>query len=152
MIGKMAAKKKRVLPSKEKSGNQYRSAAEARFTDAHVLLRERRYLAALYLGGYTVEMMLKWALADAAGNTTKAVEYTGSQGHDFTLLLASGNFKNRLLSDPSILRAWNVVQGWTTAWRYETELPADFRAHPERKVKCWLDQVEILTEWLILRT
>lgn len=142
---------KHKVPSKEKSGNQYRSAAEARFTDAQVLLREGRYLAALYLGGYTVEMMLKWALADAAGDATKTVEYSGSHGHDFTMLLAASQFKNSLLSDRLILQSWNVLQDWTTAWRYETVLPSDFRKQPEKKVKCWLDHVEILTDWLILR-
>ena len=48
-------------------GTVFSAVAEVRLNDAKALLEMRRYAGAIYLGGYAIECLLKWAVTCRQG-------------------------------------------------------------------------------------
>ncbi len=144
-----------ILPVRDddgKTGEQFRAAALKRFAEANTLWRNRHWLGALYLGGYVVETMLKWALNDAIGQTHVPRHYGGREWHNLRWILENSNFHSALQKNAAALKCWSTVKDWDSNWRYESEVPVDFRSRAERRVADWLKCVEFLMHWLNSRT
>src|SRR2546429_9457310 len=57
------SKARKISPGATR-GTVFGKVAEVRLADAKALLDARRYAGAVYLGGYAIECLLKWAVTD----------------------------------------------------------------------------------------
>jgi HEPN domain-containing protein len=89
--------------------------AEERGTDANVLKREGRLLAAVYLAGYMVECRLKAFLQHRG----RRFPTSGREGHDLRGLWEAAGFRLQDISGNKHL----FLETWTTSLRYERRLP-----------------------------
>jgi HEPN domain-containing protein len=98
--------------------SELRQKARAQLTDAEVLLRSRRYDAAVYICGYAVEFALKARIC----RTLHWPEYLTVKGfesfktHDLEVLLLlsgrEGPVKSRAMPH------WSTVKSWKPEMRY----------------------------------
>jgi HEPN domain-containing protein len=106
------------------SRSELRKIARARFQDARVLFRGRRYDGAVYLCGYTVELALKARICTVLhwpGFPSTQAEFRGLQSfkvHELDMLL-------RLAGREAKIRAahsadWSVVAQWDPELRYQS--------------------------------
>jgi hypothetical protein len=100
-----------------------RTIARARIHDATVLLRGKRFDAAFYLCGYSVELGLKARICQALnwrGFPETANEFRNFQSlktHDLEVLLTFSGQEDRMKCEYADV--WSVVSGWNPAKRYQ---------------------------------
>lgn len=73
-ITRSMARKRRVSPGGTRA-TVFREVARIRRDDGAVLFEARRYRGALYLGGYAIECLLKWAATRRHGLTYLPAEH-----------------------------------------------------------------------------
>jgi hypothetical protein len=127
----------------------YRQAALARLAEAEYL--EEAYPAgAIYLGGYVVECMLKWAICQRHGviyledlpDQKLSERLTGARGHDLDYLLDASGLRPLLQLDKKLYKDFNKISFWNVALRYKPK-KGDVRAAIQ-----FLAKVCELRDWL----
>ncbi len=143
-----------ILPPRHsagKTGEQMAAASQKRLAEAYTLRTHKHWVGALYLGGYAIEMMLKWALNDAVGEVKIPRRYTTAQWHNLNWMMAHSPFLHVLQREPQAYTWWSTISEWDSNWRYESKLPSRFSSRPEKEVPEWLNCVKYLTVWLTAR-
>ena len=87
-----------------------------RFADARVLLRQKRYNGAVYLGGYVIECLLKAAICVQLRRDTLPGEY---RTHELEPLLRSSGLEAGLNADQKIRIRFARINAWTVSIRYQ---------------------------------
>ncbi|MHB8604825.1 MAG: DNA-binding protein [Thermoplasmatota archaeon] len=105
--------------------------SKERIHDAQVLFREKRYSAAFYLGGYSVECALKARIAKETRRhqfPDKDVAMKAYQ-HDLESLVGTAGlsalWQAELAANKQFKLYWNVVKGWKETSRYEFRKKAE---------------------------
>ena len=99
--------------------------AEAKLSDAKLLLTDRRSSNAYYLAGYAVELFLKAVLASRfLADTIPSKELVRDIfTHDLNKLLNLADLRQNLAqrqdADPEFRGRWEIVLKWNEASRYE---------------------------------
>lgn len=106
--------------------------AQAKLEDAEFLLTDKRYDAAYYLAGYTIELLLKAKVCQTLGidhffdePTLKSLRYPQTfKVHDVKqLLIFTGMYKElmaEVASNPTFMSSWSHVCEWNEEARYVT--------------------------------
>ncbi len=126
-----------------------RQAAIARLAEAEYL-KEAHPAGAIYLGGYVVECMLKWAICQRKGiiyfddlpDQQLADRLTSARGHDLNFLLDASGLRLFLESNKPLHKAFTRVSGWSVALRYKPT------AGDIRTAVRFLADVRTLRTWL----
>jgi len=87
--------------------------------DANALLKSHRYAGAIYLAGYAVECLLKWAVT-----SRKALVYLPEQLeiHDWDVLLIAGGLNIALTGDPELSGVFSdLSERWGPELRYSSK-------------------------------
>ncbi len=127
----------------------YRQAAIARLAEAEYL-KEAHPAGAIYLGGYVVECMLKWAICQRHGviylddlsDQKLSERLTGARGHDLEFLLDASGLRPLLESDDKLYPAFSQVLIWNVALRYNP------KAGDVETASQFLSKVHELRDWL----
>lgn len=110
--------------------NQFKRIAQTRLEDARALLAKKRYSAAYYLAGYSVECALKACIA----RQTKRYDFPPHHRivqdnywtHDLQKLLGQSGLSDlfhKEMDDQELWNNWNVAKGWSESARYEVQSP-----------------------------
>lgn len=110
--------------------------AERRRGDARVLLRNKRYDGAVYLGGYVVECMLKAAICQWIGEERLPERY---MTHDLNWLLQQA----ALVVEPYISKHWQDVAIWDVTARYSSQVIS------AQSARQFIDAMEVIRRWLL---
>jgi len=110
--------------------------AEKRRVDARVLLRNKRYDGAVYLGGYVIECMLKGAICQFIGEERLPERY---MTHELEWLCQQA----ALVIPPNLWHSWQEVAGWDVHVRYSSY---SVNAQDARE---FIDAMEVIREWLL---
>ncbi len=130
--------------------DQYKASLH-RMEDARVLFAGRRWRGAMYLAGYAVECRLKYKMMRqwkcfnleelgarlAAKGVVEAV-FT----HNLRQLLNISGGKDRLRDNNPTWRAFDLVNQWQPAWRYNPS-PAS-----RETAQLFLDAAQQVVEWV----
>jgi len=127
----------------------YRQAAIARLAEAE-FLKKAHPAGAIYLGGYVVECMLKWAICKRNGiiylddlpDQKLADRLTSARGHDLDFLLDVSGLKQLLKSNNRLYEAFAQVSAWNVTLRYDPQA-GNFRSAAE-----FLTAARLLRDWL----
>ena len=99
----------------------FKEAARARLEDAGVLLRERRYAGAIYLVGYAVECLLKWAITRRQQRIYLPTEF---EVHGLDTLLLEAGLAEALRRERTV---WDIFAALADSWgpelRYLAKAP-----------------------------
>jgi HEPN domain-containing protein len=87
-----------------------------RFADAKVLLRQKRYNGAVYLGGYVIECLLKAAVCVQLRRDTLPGEY---RTHELEPLLRSSGLEADLKADQRLASRFYTANIWCVDVRYQ---------------------------------
>lgn len=105
----------------------FRTLAELRAEEAHVLLKSRRRLGAYYLAGYAVECALKACIAKQRKRfefPPRRVAVEKMYSHDLDTLVdiagLKAQLKKEIAANPDFAANWNTVKDWTSESRYVT--------------------------------
>ena len=104
--------------------NELHILADARVTDAEVLLRAGRWGAAYYLLGYAVECALKACAAktfrehEVPERTVVNDFYTHRADKLLNISDAKAALRERLAASPALQANWNTVRDWSADARY----------------------------------
>ena len=134
--------------------SEQRKAAKHRFDDARTLFDQNRWRGAMYLGGYSVECLLKTklmlrhdchnlreleeALQDAGLLAAGTTIYT----HQLELLLRLAQGMDRLRQNQSLWKLFNIANLWMPAWRYNPDLSN------REDAEDFLEAVERVSHWI----
>ena len=105
------------------TASELRRVARARAQDAEILLNAKRYDAAFYICGYSVELALKARICRTLkwpGFPEGGQEFNGLQSvktHDLDVLLKFSGIETRVIEN--YFREWSAVLGWRPEWRYQ---------------------------------
>jgi len=127
----------------------YRQAALARLAEAEYL-EEAHPAGAIYLGGYVVECMLKWAICQRHGiiyledlpDPKLPERLTGARGHDLKFLFDASGLRPLLEPDSRLKKAYEQTLFWNVALRYNP------KAGNARDAIQFLASVRKLRDWL----
>jgi hypothetical protein len=95
----------------------FQKLAEARLLDSKALLKAKRYDAAYYVAGYTIECALKACIA----KRTRLYDFPPKESRDFyiheieTLLNLAGiakSFQQERTNDAILAQHWEIVKDW----------------------------------------
>lgn len=123
---------------------RFHLVALQRFEDAEILLQNGRTNGAMYLGGYTVECMLKALLLSSVpvGSQNALMKsFRGSIAHNYDWL--RNELRAKGIEFPAIVaRQLLIVNSWSTELRY---LAGTKKA---REVQVFLNAAAQLLEWV----
>jgi HEPN domain-containing protein len=111
-----------------------------RFVDARVLLKQKRYNGAVYLGGYIIECLLKAAICVQLRRDTLPGEY---RTHELGRLLRSSGLMQDLRSDAILLVRYSTVEEWNVEIRYRGA-----QCNVQEATK-FLDAVKEVQQWIL---
>ncbi len=95
------------------------AVANERLEDAEAILKERPdSVGSLYLAGYAIECSLKALLQKKSISSPRH----GSEGHNLRSLWKASRLRLFELKDRTGAQTF-FLQEWTTAWRYERNIP-----------------------------
>jgi len=132
-----------ALPRALEARPFYQSAWQ-RLEDARYLLDVKRTTGAIYLAGYAVECMLKaLVLAATPPGRRRAVvdSFRGAKAHDFEWLRALYLRAGGAPLTPAVVRAFGVVNRWSTVLRYQA------RAAKWAEAQLFFGAVHQITDW-----
>jgi len=129
--------------------NVYRQAALARLAEAEYL-KKAHPAGAIYLGGYVVECMLKWAICKRKGiiylddlpDQKLTDRLTSARGHNLDFLLDTSGLRPLLESDHELEEMFNQMAVWSVTLRYNPQ------TGDRRKAFRFLAGVHELRSWL----
>jgi hypothetical protein len=129
-------------------------ASQRRRDDAQVLLNAARWRGAMYLGGYSVECLLKSRLMkkfecrtlreldeelkDRGLIAAEATMYT----HQFESLLRVTGHLDRLRKDLTLWPSFAIVNRWVPAWRYDPDLSK------REEAEDFFEALDRITSWI----
>ncbi|MCH8290992.1 HEPN domain-containing protein [Candidatus Poribacteria bacterium] len=116
--------------------------ANERLRDANVLLKQKRYNGAVYLGGYVIECMLKAAICVYLSRNDLPAIY---QIHDLDELMDSSGLLPSLQIDRKMSSHFLTIEGWCVGIRY---LGKRFKAS---EAKHFLDAVKEIRQWILTK-
>lgn len=131
------------LPAPRDARRFYR-VAKQRLDDALFLLDGKRTNAAIYLGGYAVECILKALIVvtTPTDRRTEIVEsFRGARAHSLDWLRDEYRQRGGPGFPPTIAQAFQRVRTWGTHWRYE---PGGI---PLRDAQAFLKATDELLQW-----
>jgi HEPN domain-containing protein len=129
------------------STKELRAIARARFRDAEVLLRAKRFDAAWYLCGYAIELALKSRICRTLkwpGFPDSAKEFEGLQSvktHNLGILLRFSGVEVRVKAKH--MQEWSVARKWNPEQRYRANRMSTAQEAAEM-VKCVERLLEVL--------
>src|SRR5438876_2806480 len=91
-------------------GTVFEHVARVRLEDARVLFGERRYAGAIYLAGYAIECLLKWA-----GTRRQEEDYLPAQfeTHDWDRLLLQTGLQPAMSREPALQASFTeLAESW----------------------------------------
>jgi hypothetical protein len=109
--------RQRDIPRGGTRGSVFKQVARIRREDPVVLLQEQRYSGAIYLGGYAVECILKWAVTQR-----QALIYLPQnlETHDWDTLLAATGLQRLLQAEPVMNTLYSdLADIWGPELRYQ---------------------------------
>lgn len=127
--------------------------AACKQNDAEFLYTDGRYDGAYYLGGYTIELLLKAKVCKTLGidnffeeSWLKKLKYPQTfRNHDLeVLLILSGlypHFNKDSNTTPSLKQSWSAICGWHEDARYltgKTKTEADFLLTSIKEIATWI--------------
>ena len=115
----------RVPATKTTRAAVYREAGEARYLEA-VFLKDKYPSGAIYLAGYQVECLLKWALCERANvnylqdlpDRRLAKRLTSGRGHNMEELCRVTGYEVHIERTETARRAFQVAAVWSPSLRY----------------------------------
>ena len=119
LIG-MAARKRNIKPGGTR-GTVFREVAHVRLKDAAVLLEQGRFAGAIYLAGYAVECLLKWAITCRRECVYLPAEL---EIHNLDKLMTEAGLERQLSEQhdlPDLF--WRLAEGWGPELRYLAQAP-----------------------------
>jgi hypothetical protein len=156
---KRAARGKALIPrhrEKVTRRNVYAQAAIQRLRDSRALLDKKRYIGAIYLGGYAIECYLKALICSrydfepledwewqVARKTGQKPEVTGAKGHLLEVLLGHAGLMKSLRQDAQAYQYFKIVNQWHVGLRYDS---GQGKAESTSR---FLNAVEALYTWLL---
>jgi hypothetical protein len=129
-------------------------ASQHRRDDAQVLLNAARWRGAMYLGGYSVECLLKSRLMKMFECRTllKLDEELKERGliaaeatmytHQFESLLRVTGHLDRLRQDAKLWPSFAIVNRWVPAWRYDPDLSK------REEAEDFFEALDKITSWI----
>src|SRR4051812_32994130 len=91
-------------------GTAFREVARVRRADADVLLANQRYGGAIYLAGYAIECVLKWAVTQRRGVIYLPAEL---ETHDWDTLLPETGLVARLQAQMAMVAVYTeLAENW----------------------------------------
>jgi hypothetical protein len=138
------AARKRTIPPGGTRGTVFKTAARARLEDAGILLRENRYAGAVYLAGYAVECLLKWAVTWRQQRIYLAAEF---ETHSLDTLLLEAGLAGALHRETAV---WDMFAAFADSWgpdlRYLAKAP-----HPTEADRLYRETSRVY-DWIIEQT
>lgn len=129
-------------------------ASRHRRDDAQVLLSAARWRGAMYLGGYSVECLLKSRLMkkfecrtlrmldeELKGRGLIAAEAT-MYTHQFESLLRVTGHLDRLRKDLTLWPSFSILNRWVPAWRYDPDLSN------REEAEDFFEALDRITSWI----
>ena len=121
-----------------------RAAAQERHQDARVLADSDRWHGAIYLAGYSVECLLKYAAGQRAGEMYLDREY---EIHHLDRLMTASGLLPDLQKQRGLKDVWSAfAQEWNPSLRYRCNM------YRERDGRLFFDQINELFQWLWQRS
>jgi hypothetical protein len=114
------ARKRQIAPGGTR-GTVLQEVARIRREDAAVLFGARRYRGAIYLAGYAIECLLKWAVTERCEITYLPAEL---ETHDWDTLLPKSGLRGKLLAERSVQTLYSeLADSWGPELRYRAKEP-----------------------------
>jgi hypothetical protein len=132
--------KRRQIRAGGTRGTLFQAAAIFRLRDADALLENKRYSGAVYLAGYAVECILKWAVTSRRKLIYLPEEL---ETHNWDMLLAGAGLNRSLQGDPELA---GVFAGLADRWGPELRYSSEFRSAREAETVC--QQMAELYNWV----
>jgi len=122
--------------------------------DAGALLKANRWRGAMYMGGYSIECLLKAKimrmfacsnlrdLEDELRGRNLLAEHATIFTHQLEVLLRLTNGLDRLRQNAILWPLFNIVNRWIPAWRYNPDLSNSQDAED------YLDAVDKIHHWI----
>ena len=126
-------------------GTVFREVARVRLDDSAVLLSNKRYRGALYLAGYAIECVLKWAVTQRTGQRYLPAEL---EIHKWDVLLSEAGLVKSLKTNVPLHSMYSeLAELWGPGLRYRTMEPgrgeAERLCHQMKEVYSWIDEQAI---------
>ena len=113
--------RKRQITSGGARGTLFRAVARIRLKDADVLLNQQRHGGSLYLAGYAIECILKWAVTRRRGIVRLPAEL---ETHDWDVLLSETGLGRFLQAEPVMHTLYSeLAESWGPELRYLATAP-----------------------------
>jgi HEPN domain-containing protein len=139
----MAARKRTIQPGGTR-GTVFEQVARVRLGDAAVLLAQQRYAGAIYLAGYAVECLLKWAITRRREHVYLPANF---EIHDLGALLAEAGLWPLLLEEEEFRDVfWALADNWGPELRYLAKAP-----EPRSASKLY-EQIVRVYDWVAEQT
>lgn len=114
------ARKRQIAPGGTR-GTVFKEVARIRREDAAVLFGARRYRGAIYLGGYAVECLLKWAVTHRRGIVYLPAKL---ETHAWDALLPETGLQGRLYAERGVQTLYSeLADSWGPELRYRAKEP-----------------------------
>jgi HEPN domain-containing protein len=112
---------KRTIPPGGTRGTVFKQVAQLRLEDASVLLERRRYPGAIYLAGYALECLLKWAITQRQQFVYLPAEF---ETHDLDTLLLEAGLGESLRHEGALRSMFAALaDSWGPELRYLARAP-----------------------------
>jgi hypothetical protein len=113
---------KRIIRPGGTRGSLFKQVARMRLQDATVLLQCDRYSGAIYLAGYALECLLKWAITQRRECVYLPAEL---ETHELDILLLQAGLGERLRREGVLRNMFAALaDSWGPELRYMARVPA----------------------------
>ena len=132
--------RKRSIQRGGTRGTVFKPVAQARLEDAEVLLRKKRFGGAVYLAGYAVECLLKWAVTEKRQCIYLPAEL---ETHDLGILLAEAGLKRSMDRNQRMQILFSgLAESWGPDLRYLAKTP------PQNDATTLYEQIVRVYDWI----
>src|SRR5947207_2045733 len=122
-------------------GTVFQQVARVRLEDGAVLLENERYSGAIYLAGYALECLLKWAVTERRQCVYLPLEL---ETHDLAELLAQSGLKRTLMRDHDLSAKFDrLAESWGPELRYLAKEPTAKSANQ------LYQQIALVYHWIV---
>src|SRR5437763_1950210 len=111
----------RIIPPGGTRGTVFRQVALVRLQDASVLLEQNRFSGAIYLAGYSLECLLKWAVTEKRDCLYLPADL---ETHDLSTLLIEAGLRPALMRKRELRTVFSgLAESWGPRLRYLAKAP-----------------------------
>lgn len=133
------AEKRNIAPGGTR-GSVFKEVARIRLDDGETLLLRGRYNGAIYMAGYAIECLLKWAVTSRTGRIYLPAEL---ETHTWDVLLDAAGLYEDLASHRALQAIYaELADRWGPDLRYRS------KALLETEAKRLYDHMELLYDWI----